>query len=312
MHASASAPLSAHELCEMIRQALPYDPARLGRVLRHDADSGLVEVQANTPWKSIASALRPGDAQAASTRTTFPTVGESIARNAAGPDGRPAVMHVDSLTLVTPGGELRRVNRVAHSALFGLVVGGQGLFGALYSITLRIESLARAIAEAVPVETVTLDATGEPTRPLQLFLPPEELAGFLEQARAQCADWRTAISSAEVRRTLPKDETILCWSRREYASVTLHLAERRTIGGSVRSTQLRRELIDSAIARGGGFPIACTPEATREQTEACYPQLRTVLAEKRRIDPEEKLVNAWYLHHRSLFGRSSCEQRWNR
>ena len=215
-----------------------------------------------------------------------------IARNAAGPDGRPAVMHVDSLTLVTPGGELRRVNRVTHSDLFGLVVGGQGLFGALYSITLRIESLARAIAETAPVETLALDATDEPTRPLQLFLPPDALAGFVEDARARCEDWRTAIGSAEVRRTLPEDETVLCWSRREYASITLRLAERQTIGGAVRSTQLRRELIDSAIARGGGFPIASTPEATREQTEACYPQLKTLLAEKRRIDPDEPCLEA--------------------
>jgi hypothetical protein len=115
-----------------------------------------------------------------------------------------------------------------------------------------------------------------------------------------------------VRRTLPEDETVLRWSRREYASIILRLAERGTIGGSVRSTQLRRELIDSAIARRGGFPIACTPEATREQTEACYPQLKSVLAEKRRIDPNEKLVNAWYLHHRSLLGRTSSAERWNR
>ena len=312
MPANLSAPLSAHELCEAMRDALPYDPARLDRVLRHDADLGLVEVQAHTRWVSIASALRPGDAQAASTRTTLPTVSESIARNAAGPDGRPAVVHVDSLTLATPGGELRRVNRVAHGALFGLVVGGHEMFGAIYSVTLRIESLARAIAEAAPIETLTLDATGEATRPLQLLLPPGELAGFVEDTRARCEDWRTAISSAEVRRTLPENETVLRWSRREYASITLHLAERGTVGGSVRSIQLRRELIDSAIARGGGFPIACTPEATREQTEACYPQLRTVLAEKRRMDPDEKLVNAWYLHHRSLLGRTSCEERWNR
>jgi FAD/FMN-containing dehydrogenase len=295
-----------------MRNALPYDPARLDRVLRHDADRGLVEVQAHTLWTSIASALRPGNAEVASTRTTAPTVGESIAQNAAGPDGRPAVMHVESLTLITPGGELRRVNRFAHGDLFGLVVGGHGLFGALYSVTLRIESLARAISEAAPVETLALDATGEPTRPLQLLVPPDELASFIEDARARCADWRTAIGSAEVRRTLPEDETVLRWSRREYASITLQLAERQTIGGSVRSTQLRRELIDAAIARGGGFPIACTPEASREQAEACYPQLKTVLAEKRRLDPEEKLVNAWYLHYRSLLGRGSCAERWNR
>jgi hypothetical protein len=314
MHTSASAPFSAQELCEAMRNALPYDPARLNRVLRHDAERGLVEVQARTPWISVASAVRPGDSEAAtaSTKTSLPTVGESIDRNAAGPDGRPAVMHVESLTLATPAGELRRVSRVANAALFELAVGGHGLFGALYSITLRVESLVRAIAETAPVEILTLHATGETTRPLQLFVPPEQLASFLEDARARCADWRVAIGTAEVRRTVPEGETILRWSRREYASITLRLAERGTLGGSVRSTQVRRELIDSAIARGGGFPIACTPEATREQTEACYPQLRAVLAEKRRIDPDEKLVNAWYLHHRNLLNRSSTEERWNR
>lgn len=312
MHAGAPAPLSAHELCEAMRHALPYDPARLDRVLRHDAERGLVEVQAQTLWTSIAAALRPGDAQAVSAcAAALSTVEESIACNAAGPDGRPTVMHIDSLTLVTPGGELRRINRVTHKDLFALVVGGQGLFGAIYSITLRIESLARAISEAAPVETLALDETDEATRPLRLLLPPEEIADFLGEARARCAEWRTAISKAEARRTLPEDETVLRWSRREYASLTLELAERQTIGGSVRSTQLRRELIDAAIARGGGFLIACTPEATREQTEACYPQLKTVLAEKRRIDPDEKLVNAWYLHHRSLLGRTPCEVRWN-
>jgi hypothetical protein len=296
-----------------MRDALPYDPARLDRVLRHDGPRDLVEVQANTRWTSIASALRPGDTRAASAcATALLTVGESVACNAAGPDGRPVVMHVESLTLVTPGGELRRINRASHIGLFALVVGGQGLFGALYSVTLRIESLARAISEATPVETLELDETSEATRPLRLLLPPVELASFLEEARARCADWRTAISRAEVRRTFPEEDTILRWSRREYASITLQLAERGTLGGSVRSTQLRRELIDSAIARGGGFPIACTPEATREQIEACYPQLKTVLAEKRRIDPDEKLVNAWYLHHRNLLNRTSTEERWNR
>jgi FAD/FMN-containing dehydrogenase len=313
MHASASAPLSAQELCEAMRSALPYDPARLDRVLRHDAQRGLVEVQAQTLWTSIASALRPGDTEAArACAGALPTVEGSVACNAAGPDGRPVVMHVDSLTLVTPSGELRRVSRATHRELFALVVGGQGLFGALYSITLRIESLARSISEAAPAETLTLDPAGEATRPLRLLLPPDELAGFFDEARARCADWRTAMTRAEARRTFSEDETILRWSQREYASLALQLAERRTLGGSVRTTQLRRELIDAAIARGGGFLIACTPEATREQTEACYPQLKRVLAEKRRIDPDEKVVNAWYLHHRNLLNRASTEERWNR
>jgi hypothetical protein len=63
---------------------------------------------------------------------------------------------------------------------------------------------------------------------------------------------------------------------------------------------VRRELIDAAIAAGGAFHIACTPEATRAQTEACYPQLGRFLAEKRRFDREERLVNAWYRRQRAL------------
>jgi hypothetical protein len=78
----------------------------------------------------------------------------------------------------------------------------------------------------------------------------------------------------------------------------------------VRGTQLRHELIDAAIAAGGSFQIACTPDATREQTEQCYPQLKSFLAQKRHFDPNERLVNGWYLHQRNLLGREACEVRW--
>jgi hypothetical protein len=115
-----------------------------------------------------------------------------------------------------------------------------------------------------------------------------------------------------VRRTLPEEETFLCWARREYAALTLAVQELPTLGGSVRTTQLRRELIDAAIACGGSFAIDRTPEATRDQVEACYPQLKVLLAEKRRIDPEAKLSSPWFRHHRSLLGREACEVRWNR
>ncbi len=115
-----------------------------------------------------------------------------------------------------------------------------------------------------------------------------------------------------MRRTLPETETSLRWARREYAAVRLVLSQRGTIGGAVRATQLVRELIDLAISQGGGFPIACTPEATRAQAEACYPELKNLLAEKRRVDPNEKLTNAWYRHYRSLLGREACDSKWNR
>jgi FAD/FMN-containing dehydrogenase len=300
MVATRSIPLSAAELAAAVRSHLPYDASRLDRVLRVDEDHGLVEVQASTPWKALAAALRPDDARAAGTQTTMTTVGASLAHNAAGPDGRPAVVHVQSIAVVAPSGDLRRANRTANRELFALVAGGQGLFGALYSITLDLGSLSRAVNEAAPLEERSSE------RPLRLLVPPERLESFLAEARGRCADWRMLLGAVQVRRTLPEADSFLRWARRDYAAVALHFAQPPVLGAAVRATQLRRELIDAAIARGGSFHVSWTPEATREQAQACYPQLPQFLAEKRRVDPRERIVNPWYLHYRRLFSEASC------
>jgi hypothetical protein len=312
MQSAKNIPLSAHELRDAVRHGQRIDASRLDRILRHEETRGVVEVQASTPWTAIAARVRPGDIQAAaaSLRTTLPTIGESIAANSAGPDGRPAVAHVDSITLITTEGELRRINRLAHRDLFALVVGGHGLFGTIYSVTLRIDSLARAVNETVPAAGhEATSACG--TRPLHLLIPPDALDRFVAEAQARCDEWRIKVQGVDARHVLPEEETFLRWARRQYTEVGLRFAALATIGGAVRDTQLRRELIDTAIAVGGSFPIARTPDATREQVAACYPELPAFLAEKRRVDPSEKLVNSWYRHHRSLFSRGSCETRWN-
>ena len=311
MIATLTLPLSALELRDAVRQARRFDPARLDRVLRLDAGRGEVEVQASATWESLAAHLEAVAPEAAAAWRGLGTVGQAIAANAPGPDGRPIVAHVESLALVTPDGELRRVSRGCHPELFALAVGGQGLFGALYSATLRLESLAASARAQRREERLALPSSGAPLRSIDLLLPPEALPDFLARARARCEDWRMPIEAVHVKRTLPESETALRWARREYAAVRLALAERRTLGGSVRTTQVLRELIDLALAHGGGFPIAATPEATRGQVEACYPELKAVLAEKRRLDPAEKLVNGWYRHQRSLLARESCDSRWN-
>jgi hypothetical protein len=303
---TSSIPLSALELSAAIRARLPYDASRLDRVLRVDERHGLVEVQASTPWKAVAATLRPGDPRAARTQTTMSSVGESLAHNAAGPDGRPAVMHVESIAVVTPGGELRRADRTTQRDLFALIAGGQGLFGALYSVTLDIGSLSRAVNDAAQPEGVLVSRSN----PLRLLLPPEKLEAFLADARALCAEWRLELAGVEVRNTLREDDSFLRWARRDYAAVSLHLMAPPALGSAVRAAQLRRSLIDAAIAHGGSFALSCTPEATRAQAQACYPQLPKFLAEKRRLDPCERIVNPWYLHYRRLFSGQSCAVRW--
>jgi FAD/FMN-containing dehydrogenase len=304
-------PLSAQELCQSVRACAPFDASRLDRVLAVDETRGLVEVQSGATWKSLAARLRPGDRRAQEMRTTHPTIGQSLACNAAGPDGRPTVDHMHSFTMVTPDGQLRRVDRMNNPSLFGLVVGGQGLFGAIYSVTLRLESLARAIAEAqTPVPLV--EARSRTARRLALLVPPARLEALVAACRERCAEWRLELEGLAVRRVRADEETFLRLPGREYCEVSLGLAEGANLGAQVRVTQLRRSLIDLAISHGGGFPIACTPEATREQIDACYPQLAGFLAEQRRIDPHERWANEWLRHHRSLLTREPCEVRWGR
>ncbi len=305
----ATTPMSALELCDAIKTGKSFDPSRLNRILGLDAMHGLLEVQAATPWHAIAAELRPGDSRA-DVRTTMPTVGESIARNAAGPDGTPAVNHVASLTVVMADGELRRVSRQRDRELFALIAGGYGLFGTLYSITLRIATLARAVDRQTAPQQMSL-RTGRANRELELLIPPEALDAFVAQTDTRCSDWRIPLQSVAVRRTSKEDDSYLRWARRDYAEVRLAFAEPVGLGAAVRGTQLRHELIDAAIESGGSFHIACTADATREQTEACYPQLKSFLAEKRRFDPHERLVNGWYLHQRELLTRTPCEVRWS-
>lgn len=296
MSATSCIPLSAFELAAAMREARPYDARRLDRILRVDERHGLVEVQAGTRWSTLASELRPGDARAAAVQTALPSVGESLAHNAPGPDGRPTVAHVESAVLITPAGELRRVSRTANRELFSLVAGGQGLFGALYSITLDMGSLSRAVNEADLVAPSAARAAE-----LKLLLPPERVETFLADAQSRCAEWRVDMPGVGLRRTLQEKDSFLRWARRDYTAVNLALAQPGVLGAAVRMTQLRRELIDAAIAQGGSFVVASTPVATREQVEACYPELKAFLAEKRRLDPAERFTNAWYWHYRSLF-----------
>lgn len=311
MSATLAMPISALELRDAVRHSRRFTSAALDRVLRLDAARGLVEVQASASWSSLWQHLHPALPGADAPWHGMPGIGDSIAANAAGPDGRTVVAHVESLALVTPDGELRRVARDAHPGLFALAVGGQGLFGTPYSATLRLESMACAAAACEPAETLPLPASGAELQALHLLVPPRALERFLSQARARCGEWRTDIEGLRVRRTLAEEETVLRWARHEYAAVTLFLPRRRTIGGAVRDTQLRRDLIDISIGQGGSYPIACTPEATRAQAQACYPELRKVLAEKRRLDPAGKLYSDWYRHHCSLLGREGCHSRWN-
>lgn len=298
---AAAAPrvFSAGDLCNAMRACRPAlpDASGLDRVLRHDAARGLLEVQSGAPWAALAA--HGGAAFGAG------TVGEAVAANAPGPDGAPVEVHVRSVTVATADGELRRASRERAPELFRMVIGGCGVFGPFYSVTLDAASLARAAARATPPLCFELPApapAGARFR-LGLLLPPQASEAFVAQARAALEERRARLARLEARLTLPEDTTFLRWARVEYAALELEFRMRDTVGACVSGAQLRAGLIELALAAGGSVLPAQLPQLTRAQAEHCYPMLAEFLAEKRRYDPAERVAGAWYRSVRNLWRR---------
>ncbi len=304
---------SAEDLRRALRaareRALSLDTSALNCLLRVDGRREQLECQAATPCAAVAASVGArGLPLEAGVRAAglAESVGDAVSRNAPGPDGVPIVRHVEAITVVTADGELRRADRESNTDLFRLAVGGYGLFGVLYSITLRIDSLLHAARHAQAPAELDLAEPGTAhgaLRSAEFLVPPDQLERTLAGFRALAAERRLLLQRILVRRLHAENETYLRWADREWAGVTLHYRTRATLGASVFATEIEAILLEIALSLGGSFPIADAHVATLPQLLSCYPKLAAFVAEKRRFDPAERLQNRWYRRISALLRR---------
>ena len=270
-------------------RALTLDVSALNRMLRLDGRRRQIELQAAAPRSAlqehgVALAL-PG------------SIGDAVSANAPGPGGTPMVSHLEAITLVTPDGEVRRADRHANADLFSLAVGGQGLFGVLYSVTLRIDSLSQAIERAeapVVLDVAESRRDGSIARTAEFLAAPERLDSVLAGFKRVAAERRIDLVRISVRRVSPESDTFLRWATREWAEITLRYAMRETLGACVHAAEIERLMLEIVLAGAGSFRIGSSPLASIAQIKRCFPQIGDFLAQKKRFDPAERLQNAWY------------------
>ena len=124
------------------------DMTGLNQVLHADSERGLLCMQAGANWNHIIAATRQMPApdggcwaiRQKQTGVDEVTLGGSISANA---HGRGLLMQplgedIEDLTLINAEGEVLLCSRTQNAELFSLVVGGYGLFGLIYSATLRL------------------------------------------------------------------------------------------------------------------------------------------------------------------------------
>jgi FAD/FMN-containing dehydrogenase len=98
-----------------------------------------------------------------------------------------------------------------------------------------------------------------------------------------------------------EDATFLPYARGPIAAVNINLHVVHSKEGMETAAARFRRLIDLARARGGSFYLTYHRFATKEQLEACYPEFRDFLAQKRQFDPEERFQSDWYRAMKSMF-----------
>ena len=124
------------------------DTRKLARVLAFDAERGLIEVESGILWPQLLAyltATQRGQPQdwtfsqkpAGADRIS---VGGSLSANihGRGLTQPPFIGDIESFKLINASGQLLTCSRAQNPELFQLAIGGYGLFGFVYSVTLRL------------------------------------------------------------------------------------------------------------------------------------------------------------------------------
>jgi FAD/FMN-containing dehydrogenase len=124
------------------------DIRKLDRVLAFDTERGLIEVESGMEWPKLLAELtaaqrghaRPWGFAQKQTGADRLTMGGCLSANVHGRGLKlpPFVADVESFKLIDAEGELKNCSRTENAELFRLAIGGYGLFGFIYSVTLRL------------------------------------------------------------------------------------------------------------------------------------------------------------------------------
>ena len=125
------------------------DMSRMNRVLSFDPDNCLVEVEAGIQWPELINYLVQAQRGRSSqlgiiqkqTGADTLSIGGALAANihGRGLNLKPIINDVESFILVDGKGRALKCSRLRNRELFGLAIGGYGLFGVIARVTLRLQ-----------------------------------------------------------------------------------------------------------------------------------------------------------------------------
>jgi FAD/FMN-containing dehydrogenase len=135
----------------------------------------------------------------------------------------------------------------------------------------------------------------------EVYVPRPRLGEFMGLAADAFRRAGVNVIYGTVRMIERDDVTFLAWAREPWACIVFNFHVDHTEDGIAKARDQFRLLIDLALGQGGSYFLTYHRWATREQVEACYPQMSEFLRRKLEWDPDERFESDWYLHYRQMF-----------
>jgi len=143
------------------------DMSSMKRILKFDSKQGILEVEAGIQWPDLVQNLL--DVQKAQwpqwgirqkqTGADRLSIGGALSANVHGRGlkMKPIVDDVESFTLVDANGKVKKCSRTENPKLFGLAIGGYGLFGIISTVQLRLAPRVKMerIVEVIDVKDLS-------------------------------------------------------------------------------------------------------------------------------------------------------------
>jgi FAD/FMN-containing dehydrogenase len=135
----------------------------------------------------------------------------------------------------------------------------------------------------------------------EVYVPRESLVTFMEKLRKDLRDGHANVIYGTIRFIEKDDESFLPWAKDRYASIIFNLHTAHTPEALERTAENFRRIIARALELRGSYYLTYHHWATRQQTEAAYPQFVEFLKLKRKFDPEQRFQSDWYRFYTRMF-----------
>ncbi len=131
----------------------------------------------------------------------------------------------------------------------------------------------------------------------EYFIPTDQVATFLERARAIIPNHHGDLLNVTIRNVLQDKDTVLRYADQDMFAFVMLFNQPRTAKADARMELMTQELIDAAIACGGRYYLPYRLHATKAQFFQAYPQAAAFFERKRHFDPDEIFQNQFYVKY---------------